>query len=180
MKYTLRVFAAFAVIGLFTTSMVVRAQDGPDILTEQQRTVIINNCADLQATINRIHQNDALTRHDRGLVYRSLADKLMAPLNQRIASNQLDGSALVQITADYNVLYQDFYAKYREYELAMRDVMQISCSTQPTQFYDAINIAHEKRLAVSEASKQLTALAEQYYKDFLIFRETVTTKKATE
>ena len=94
----------------------------------------------------------------------------MTPLNQRIASNQLDGSALVATTAKYTRQYQTFYNAYRDYKLALQGALNTDCSKQPTVFYDAITKAREKRILVHEASVQLLNLAEQYRGQFTNFR----------
>ena len=155
-----------------TTCMYTAKAEGeqPDVLTDQQRNMIIANCVDLQATLNRIHQNDALARYDRGHLYRAIVDKLMSPLNQRIASNQLDGSNLVQISANYNTQYQLFCNAYGEYELALRGAMGIDCTKQPVMFYDALTDARKKRELVRENGLKLVTLAEQYKKQFSEFR----------
>lgn len=163
------IIGVMAFLGLASVSAAY-AEDQPDVLTDEQRVLIISNCTDLQATLNRIHQSDALARYDQGQMYRQLADKLMAPLNQRIASNQLDGSNLVATTASYNTQYQAFYNAYKEYELSMRATMQIDCAKQPALFYDSLTATRKKRISVHEATIKLIDLAEQYKVHFTVFR----------
>ncbi len=168
----LAIVMALSVGVLFSIS--AYAEDQADIVTDEQRNLIISNCSDLQATLHRIHQNDALARHDQGQLFRLLSDKLMAPLNQRIASNQLDGSTLVLITANYNTQYQNFFNAYKTYELSLRNTLQIDCTKQPVVFYDSLAGARNKRAAVHEASAKLVTLAQQYKNEFTTFRAVIT------
>ena len=159
--------AVLGVVGMGT----VHAEDVvPDVLTDEQRALIMNNCSDIQTTLNRIYQNDKLARHDLGLVYRSIVDKLMSPLNQRIASIQLDGGSLVQVTANSSAEYTVFFNAYRDYEQALQAAMQTDCTKQPSMFYDAITSARQKRAAVYESCKKLVGLAEAYYGQFTSFK----------
>lgn len=139
----------------------VRAES-TDVLSDEQRTLIVNTCTDLQATLNQIDHSDRLARHDQGQLYLSIADKLMTPLNQRLAANRLDGSQLLQIAANYSLAYQDFYNTYRDYGLSLRNALEIDCKKQPVMFYDAIAAAREKRNNVQTTSQKLLTLAEQY------------------
>lgn len=156
----------------------VFAEEQADIVTDEQRSLIISNCSDLQATLNRIHQNDALARHDQGQLFRLISDKLMAPLNQRIASNQLDGSTLVLTTATYNTQYQNFYNAYKAYEQSLRTTLQIDCTKQPVVFYDSLTDARNKRALVHEAGAKLIQLAQQYRDEFTTFRTNVAKQRS--
>lgn len=135
-----------------------------DVITDTQITSIRNQCGELKATLTRLRQNDTLLRINRGQLYRAIADKLMTPLNKRIASNNLDDSTLVPITATFNDTYQKFYNDYKIYDLALDDVLTTDCQTQPTQFYSALQDAREKRITLGETSQELTDLAVKYKK----------------
>jgi len=106
------------------------------------------NCLNAQTTLNRLHANDALLRANRGELYESISNKLMATLNSRIAINQLDGSKLSQITVAYNQTLDTFRADYIAYEEQLSSAMKIDCTKQPVAFYDAVNDARTKRNAV--------------------------------
>lgn len=150
------------ILGVFT-----RTAHGDDsVITDDQIQVIKSRCTDIQATLNQLHQNDALLRVNRGAVYQAISDKLMVPLNQRIASNQLDGGDLVRITADYNGAYQHFYNAFKDYDTALTNAMGIDCTKQPTTFYSQLNDARAKRLTLQAASQRLVQLAANYKTTF--------------
>ena len=91
-----------------------------DVITDAQINLIKTNCVDLKARLSRLHDNDLLLRTNRGNLYRLLSEKLMVPLNQRAASHQVDASALVKISAEYNEAYKKFYTSYSDYDAAAR------------------------------------------------------------
>lgn len=150
------------------------AVDAEDIINDAQITSIRLNCTELQTTLNRIRQADTLLRTDRGRIYRTIADKLMVPLNQRIASNKLDGSELVATTAKYNAEYQLFFDAYRTYDASLAATSAINCMKQPTTFYDKLAIARDDRSKLHDSSVKLIGLAKQYRTQFDTFKTKAT------
>lgn len=140
------------------------------IITDAQIASIKMHCTDIQASLNTLHQNDVLLRYNRGELYRTIADKLMSPLNQRIASNQLDGGELVKITAQYNTAYQAFYDDYKVYEMSLNDARAIDCTKLQTKFYDQLGDASQKRIQLHDTNTKLVSLASDYKKEFERFK----------
>jgi hypothetical protein len=144
-----------------------------DIISDAQIASIRSHCTELLATLGRIRQADTLLRYDRGQIYRSIVDKLMVPLNQRVASNQLDGSELVATTAKYNAEYQLFFDAYRTYDASLAATLAIDCTKQPTTFYDKLAIARQERSKLHDSSVKLIVLAKQYRTQFDSFKASV-------
>lgn len=139
------IIAVSAVIALAVLST-VHADSGT--MDDAHADRIRANCLNAQSTLNRLHANDALLRANRGELYESIATKLMATLNSRIALNQLDGAKLSQITVAYNQTLDAFRSSYITYEEQLSSAMKIDCTKQPVAFYDAVNDARVKRNAV--------------------------------
>ncbi len=131
---------------------------------------IRTRCIENQATLNRLHQTDAFIRNDRGDLYRTISDKLMVPLNKRIASNQLDGGALLTITSDYNSEYNRFYRAYIDYDIALSKVLDTDCTREPVTFYNALLDARAKRIKLSESALKIKDLIRQYGASFTDFK----------
>lgn len=165
-----RAALAAIIVGCLSVLALVRPVQGADVITDQQIEAIRTNCTDIQATLNRLQQSDLLLRTNRGELYRTIADKLMVPLNQRIASNQLDGGELVAITAELNSKYKDFYDAYKVYDVALEAAGQIDCVKRPTQFYDAIAAARVKRQDLYTANQELVQLISDYWTEFSTFK----------
>lgn len=160
-----------AVIGLVLTtpSATARALED-DIITDAQIAAIRTQCTDIQGTLNRLKQADTLLRYNRGQLYRTIVDKLMSPLNQRIASNQLDGADLVATTAAYNKEYQTFFESYKDYDTGLSQLLTIDCTKQPTSFYDKLIDVRRQRIALHQSSARMIELAGQYKKQFDVFQ----------
>lgn len=142
-------------------------------VTDEQIAAIKTHCLALQASLNQLHQTDTLLRLNRGKLYQTMVDKLMSPLNQRIASNQLDGSRLVKTTASFNQTYQDFKKKYSTYEVALGEVLKTDCTRQPSIFYSRLADARKKRQDLGKVNQQLVAGAEEYQTEFAAFRKKI-------
>lgn len=164
---------ALSILLLNVSPAHVLAETNDAVITDAQITTIRAHCSDIKSTLYRLGQSDTLLRYNRGQLYRTIADKLMVPLNQRIASNQLDGSELVATTASFNKEYQVFFDAYKNYDIALSAAVDIDCKKQPTTFYDKIADARDKRIALHESSERMVALATQYKKQFDVFRQIV-------
>ena len=139
-------------------------------ITPEKMARIRSRGVENQAALNRLHQTDAFLRNDRGNLYRTISDKLMVPLNRRLASNQLDGGALLTITADYNEAYTKFYDQYIQYDNALTKVLEIDCTREPVAFYNALLTAREKRNELSKTNQTIKNLVRQYGTTFTDFK----------
>ena len=174
MKQKIRSIFALLVIAIgFVGTAAVPAYgvQEADVITDNQIKVIKARCTELKATLQQLHDSDLLLRYNRGGLYRTISDQLMSPLNQRIASNQLDGSDLVKVTANYNTTYQQFFNAYKSYEDSLSTVLSTDCNNQPSTFYSQLLDARQKRLALHESSTKLVTLAKSYKTSFDTFKQ---------
>lgn len=182
----IRVFLSVSILLAVVVSVVTFSSSRTNalpVITDRQIAAVKSRCTDIQASLNRLEASDKLLRHNIGNTFLTVSDKLMTPLNQRVASNQLDGSKLVGITAEYTKAYKgdpdgDFYNSYLDYENSLVAVMRIDCIKQPTTFLDALDEAHQKRLKLREATERLMSLARDYKKAFDTFRKDQKLQKA--
>lgn len=137
---------AFAVV--ITLGVLSVAQADSSTMDDAHAGRIRANCVNAQSTLNRVHENDALMRVNRGQLYELISTKLMATLNSRIALNQLDGTKLSQIAMAYNQSLDTFRTNYQVYEEQLSATLKIDCTKQPVAFYDAVADARTKRSAV--------------------------------
>ena len=139
-------------------------------ITPEKTERIKTHCVENQATLNRLHQTDAFLRTNRGELYRTIGDKLMVPLNRRLASNQLDAGNLLTITADYNKEYRTFFDAYIQYDNAMTKLLRIDCSKEPVSFYNALLDAREKRDVLSASNQSILDYIRSYGAEFTEFK----------
>lgn len=157
------IFASFFLVGSLQTNAAAE-------ISQEKIAKIRERCTENLAALNRLHQTDAFLRNDRGNLYRTISDRLMVPLNRRLADNQLDGSVLINITADFNKEYSKFYSKYVSYDNAMSSLLKIDCSRQPVAFYNALVDARAKRLELSTINLRLKELIRSYGVGFADFK----------
>lgn len=160
MKLRLLVIISLVVGGFFVAS--THPANAATTITPEMVTRIRDRCVENQAALNRLHKTDAFIRIDRGSLYKTISDKLMVPLNRRLASNQLDGANLLTITSDYNAEYNRFYRAYIEYDTALSKVLDIDCDREPVAFYNALIDARTKRAKVAESIVKIKDLIRQY------------------
>lgn len=131
-------------------------------LSNSQQAQIRQNCSRIKTTLARIHANDGLLRVNQGQQYETIATKLMAPLNSRIALNQLDGVDMAKTTVDYNAQLSKFRTEYRQYEERLSALLRADCKKNPTEFYSLIKPARDYRERVSVTTTKLNQLIDQY------------------
>lgn len=169
MRLRILVLAAL-ILGAFFILPDVKANAATTITPEVIERIKAR-CVENQGALNRLHQTDAFLRNDRGNLYRTIGDKLMVPLNRRLASNQLDGGAFLTITSDYNAEYNRFYRAYIDYDNALSNVLETDCKREPVAFYNALLDAREKRVKLSESNTKIKEHIRQYGTEFLTFKE---------
>jgi hypothetical protein len=156
--------ALFGSVGLVTQH--AWAADTP---TDSQLVQIRTRCNEIQATLSRVHANDALVRVNRGQLYERLSTKLAVPLNSRIALNRLDGSSLLSVMSRYDVHLNEFRVLYQSYEEQLSNTMRTNCVNQPAKFYESLESARMKRQAVRESTQRLNADIADYKQAFTEF-----------
>jgi hypothetical protein len=168
----LKIAVAVILSVLFGISIHFNTVQAEGEITEKKISLIRDHCVENLATLNRLHQTDAFLRTDRGDLYRTINDKLMVPLNRRLAANKLDGGELLTITANFNDEYNDFYNTYIAYDNALSKVLHIDCTKEPVSFYNALLDAREKRTQLSAINLKLKDLIRQYGVAFTSFKDT--------
>lgn len=157
-----KLISGLAIVGLIVGAPVAYADDTATTLTDDDLTTIRRNCVSVQSTLDRVHESDALSRVNLGQQYETIATKLMAPFNSRVALNRLDGVALTQTTVAFNNELDEFRALYQQYEQTVLKAIQLKCTAQPVTFYDTLHLARSQRAAVRAATMEMSKLVTQY------------------
>lgn len=154
-----RILIVVAAVLAFFAGPIVSAQE---ILSDAQINTIRANCASVQATLSRIHTNDALNRVHLGQEYETISSKFMASMNSRVALAKLDGVDLAKTTVEFNDELDDFRTTYQQYEQNLLKAIQMKCTDQPVAFFDAVVLAQQGRSEVRETVLGLGTLVVQY------------------
>ena len=143
------------------------------LLTDEHIALIRANCVSVQSALQRIHASDGLMRVNLGQRYETIATRLMAPMNSRIALNRLDNVAMTQTTADFNTVIREFSTNYQQYEQTTLKAIEMKCVDRPVEFYDTITLARDHRASVHDSVSKLSALLKQYGAQFDAFKTEV-------
>lgn len=133
-------------------------------LTQEQITLVQNNCISAKSTLNQIHSSDTLLRVNSGQNYESLSTKLMKKFNERLLSNGYNDPSFSTITTSYEIALGGFRANYIAYEEQMTKAINIDCSRQPEAFYEAADSARTKRAILYSDVAVLNQKIEDYKK----------------
>lgn len=131
-------------------------------LTNDRIEYIRNNCGDTQTALGGIRATDKVAYVNIGQQLDTLSNRLMAPMNSRVAINKLDGVALTKTTVDFNAEIKRFQALYREYERGVDVTVAMGCYNQPVEFYDNLTALLQKRVDVRASFERLSLLVAQY------------------
>ena len=139
------------------------------VLSQDQIDAITSSCVAIQSNLQRLQQADRLLRANLGQNYDSIARRLMAPLNSRIALGGLDGLDLAKTTVDFNAQFAAFQRDYSSYDGSLASAMTIDCAKRPVDLYNQINAARTARQAVYDDTQKLDGLLTTYKAQFETF-----------
>lgn len=156
-----------AVLGVSFVVRPVEAQQADiPVMTDAHMQRIQQNCGDALRTIQQIHASDGPLRVNRGQLYESISNKLMAGMNGRLTAHKADASSLVKLTAQYDKILVEFRVNYKKYDDQMSSVLTINCRKQPVAFYDEVAKARALRKVVNTNVNDLNQLIRDYEKSF--------------
>lgn len=146
-------------IFVLVASPAVSAESVP--LSDAQLNTILANCAVAQVSLGRVQQSDKPVRINRGYRYDTLL-KLMVKFNTRAAQSRLDAPGLLTTTSSYEKEIRDFTQTYTEYDDTLSDIQKMNCKEIPTDFYDKLTLAREKRMQLEGHVIKLDILLDEY------------------
>lgn len=124
--------------------------------------VVLMDCAMVKHRLKAVHSNDGLSRVNAGQLYDSVANKLMARFNSKIAERRLDGGSLFTYAAQFEEHLGKFREAYRIYETSMVQLIRSDCDAYPQNFYYLLDAVRIERQRVHEEVAILHKTAQQY------------------
>lgn len=147
-------------LGLLVFSGTARADDIH--LTPNQLERVKSICLSSEASLNQLHSNDALLRVNVGQSYESISNRLMKRFNSRVSYNNLNNSALVASTNEYDKSLDIFRNSYRDYETSLSSLISLKCDESPAEFYALLESTRAKRTNVRANVENINAQLENY------------------
>lgn len=148
------------------------------VLTDAQISAIQTNCNAVVVNLQLLHSNDAVFYVNMSQRYNGIAQRLMAPMNSRIALNGMDGVALTTITVEYNEQIESFTKQYATYEKSLQHAIDTDCQTQPVEFYSAVSVARVNRQKLADSVSALYKTGQEYSKEVAVFKTSLTASEA--
>lgn len=124
--------------------------------------VVMMDCAMVKQRLKSVHSNDGLSRVNAGQLYDSVANKLMARFNSKIAERRLDGGSLFAYAAQFEERLGKFREAYRTYETSMVQLIRSDCDAYPQNFYYLLDAVRVERQRVQQEITMLHKIAQQY------------------
>ncbi len=176
-----RIITVIIVLALVLLALPFNTASAEDNMSDTQIEKIRNNCMSIKNTLNQLHSSDALLRVNRGQIYESILTKLMTRFDGRLASNNLNNSALTSVTTSYTMSLDGFRSDYKNYEEQLALAISIDCTKQPVSFYDAVasarikrNILHADVVRLNQGVDQYQTAVGQFKKDYQTAAEGIT------
>ena len=156
------IFLSIAVVVTVVFAGIAYAKIDP--LSSDLEQVVKNTCVNAQVSLQRIQQNDAATRVNRGQAYENLLSHYITPLNSRAAGEGYseEASKLSEITSRYQKAVKSFKKNYELYDDAVIAAVHAKCQEKPEIFYDYLRQAKEQRVKLAADVSLLDALMEEY------------------
>lgn len=143
--------------------------EGALILTDAQIDGIRENCTKSIAALQQLHTADTLLRVNLGQRYENISLRLMAPLNARVAVNNMDGVELTKLTVQYNQAIKNFSDTYSDYDASIKQAMKSKCTSDPIEYYQLIEKTRVDRAKVHQSVVAIDKLLSQYKAAFEAF-----------
>lgn len=132
-----------------------------DNLSSDEREMIIQNCKSAQRTMQRIQYVDPVARVNRGTAYNNIS-KLMSAMTARAAFNAYSIPQFSIETEAIQSLRSQFAKDYTEYEIALRELINFNCQSDPEQFYKKLVEVRSKRAIITLRIREIDRRLDTY------------------
>lgn len=149
----MRIYGLLLLILLSLVPVRVGAID-PENMTPEEYTVVERNCKSAQQLLQRIQYVDPVARVNRGTAYSNIS-KLMSSMTSRAAFNAYSLPQLSLETESVQDLRTEFAKGYTGYEIALRELINYNCTSNPQEFYKRLVDVRAKRSIVTLRVKEI-------------------------
>ena len=136
----------------------VKAEEGPEELTNEQRDAIVDRCDTIKENLRYTQREDSRTRVYLGRYYETILTKFMTPLNVRLVENNIPNAKLVETQSNFAARRSAFVNDFVSYSQALEELVQVDCKSEPERFYEKLVTTRAKRAAVNKDAKKMRDL----------------------
>lgn len=133
-------------------------------ISEDKKDRIISYCDEIKNNLKTLQHTDSRMRVYLGRHYETIISKFVAPLNMRLAENNMPEASLVENQNKYVTIRQNFVIDFIEYQKVLEELVIMDCKNDPERFYDKLELARVKRKLVAEDVTKLDELNKRQLK----------------
>lgn len=148
-------------VGLTRT---VVAENEKPVLTDAERSVIVDHCDTIRDNLKFTQREDSRTRVYLGRYYETILSKFITPLNLRLVENTLSDTKLINNQTSFAAERAEFMSDFVMYSQALEELTKINCKTEPNLFYEKLEITRTLRKVVNRDAKKMRELTHEQVK----------------
>ena len=127
----------------------VWAEGEEDVLTEAQRSTIVDHCDTIRDNLKSLQRVDSRARVYLGRYYETILTSFITPLNIRLVENNISNTGLMDNQTKFAARRNQFVNDYIVYQQELEELVNTNCKTEPEKFYQNLVEAREKRAVVN-------------------------------
>lgn len=134
------------------------------ILTENQKTTIMDHCDTIKDSLKSLQRVDSRTRVYLGRYYETILSNFITPLNLRLVENNISDTRLIENQTNFANRRTRFVNDFIVYQQALEETLKVDCKNEPVRFYDKLVSAREKRKVVNRDVNRLKGMTDEQVK----------------
>ena len=119
---------------------------------------ITQYCETIKSNFKRLAVSDAKTRTYYGGIYETVFSKYITPLNLRLIKNNYSLSEFIELQSSFNSARSKFSVDYIDYSKSLEELSAFDCKNNPSEFYEKLELAREKRAVLKTDIETLNSL----------------------
>ena len=133
-------------------------------ISEKQEKAIVTNCDSIIAQLKNVQKDDARTRVHLGGRFEAILTRFMTPLNVRLIENNITNTELVENQSGFSDAKTLFTTDYVNYQQELEKLVAMDCKKEPSNFYESLEKARQKRKTVEQDVIKLRSLISKHVK----------------
>ena len=157
------VFSVILGAGLIAP-VVAEGEESEPVITDAQRSVIVNHCDSIKDALKSLQKTDSRTRVYLGRYYETILSNFMMPLNIRLVENSISNTGLIENQTNFAARRDRFNSDFITYQQSLEEVLNVNCKTEPENFYEKLMVAREKRATVNRDATKIRGFIDEQVK----------------
>lgn len=132
-------------------------------LTEEQSSMISQDCSTLQQSLRSLQRSDSQTRSYLGAIYKTFLTNFITPLNLNLIKNNQPSTTITRLYSDILDTRKEFADKFTDYSQSFEELLKIDCKEHPEDFYSELSKVRKKRAELNDDAKKIRRFLDEFY-----------------